>query len=114
MWAWFDLFAEGMSVKSVDDLQRLYKKACLYCDSASSDHRVYVYRCTDASGKRYESYIDDGEHGAGRRLLRYMRENDIDDVAVVISRWYGGSHIGYERFEVMEKLVCDIANMLNE
>ena len=107
-------FAEGMSVKSVDDLQRLYKKACLYCDSASSDHRVYVYRCTDASGKRYESYIDDGEHGAGRRLLRYMRENDIDDVAVVISRWYGGTHIGYERFEVMEKLVCDIANMLDE
>ena len=73
---------------------------------------MYVYRCTDASGKHYESYIDDGEHGAGRRLLRYI--NDTDDAAVVISRWYGGSHIGYERFELMEKLVCDIANMLNE
>ena len=95
-------------------LQRLYKKVCLYCESASFDHRLYVYGCTEASGKRYKSYIDCRQHGARRILFRYIREKDIDDVAVVISKWNGPNYIVYEQFEVMEKLVYDIGSMLDD
>ena len=104
------VFAEGMKVTSVAEVQQVYKKACLNCDSASSDHRLLVYRFSDPDGKRYESYIDDGEHGVGRRLLRYMQDNQIDNVAVVISKWNGERYLGFERISMMENLINDIAN----
>ena len=83
------VFAEGMKVTSVAEPQQVYKNACLNCDSASSDHRLLVYRFSDSDGKRYESYIDDCEHGVGRRRRRYMQENQTDNVAIGISKLNG-------------------------
>lgn len=42
---------------------------------------------------------DDGEDGAGSRLahLLQMRHED-DGVVVVVSRWFGGIHLGPKRF----------------
>lgn len=41
---------------------------------------------------------DDGEDGAGAKLAHLLAMRDDDGVIVVVSRWYGGIHLGPKRF----------------
>ena len=42
---------------------------------------------------------DDGERGAGGHLLRLIQNNKLKDIVIVVQRWYGGTHLGQERFK---------------
>lgn len=108
-----EIFATGRKIHSVKEVNELYKKTSIDPSSAVANHRILVYRFSDSSDKLQESYWDDGEHGAGRRLLKYMRDNQINNVAVVITRWSGGTLLGQDRFRIMEEHVSDIANQLD-
>ena len=88
-----EIFATGRKVSTMSEVSELYKKVNVDPNSVASDHRILVYRFKDSDGKIQESYWDDGEHGAGRRLLQYMRVNKIVNVGVVITRWSGGIHM---------------------
>ncbi|KAL4867499.1 hypothetical protein BDV12DRAFT_120217 [Aspergillus spectabilis] len=44
---------------------------------------------------------DDGETAAGGRLLHLMQLMDVWDVVVVVTRWYGGIHLGPDRFRII-------------
>lgn len=44
---------------------------------------------------------DDGEAAAGGRLLHLMQLMDVWDVVVVVTRWYGGIHLGPDRFRII-------------
>lgn len=63
-----EILATGVKVSSVEEVQDLYRKVCVDPYSAAADHRILVYRFVDSAGKTHESFWDDGEHGAGRRL----------------------------------------------
>lgn len=41
---------------------------------------------------------DDGESGAGAVILRMLERADLKDTIVVVTRWYGGVHLGGDRF----------------
>ena len=41
---------------------------------------------------------DDGEAGAGAVILRMLEREGLVDVIVVVTRWYGGVHLGGDRF----------------
>ncbi|VDM34808.1 unnamed protein product [Hydatigera taeniaeformis] len=53
-------------------------------------------------------YDDDGEAQAGGRLLHLISLSAREGVAVMVSRWYGGIHIGPDRF----KHINNAANQL--
>ena len=78
----------------MSEVAELYKKVNVDPNSVASDHRILVYRFKDSDGKNREIFLDDGEHGAGRRLMQYMRVNKIINVGVVITSWSGGIHLG--------------------
>eukprot|EP00105_Crassostrea_gigas_P007770 XP_011422110.1 PREDICTED: protein IMPACT homolog [Crassostrea gigas] len=107
-----EFYATGTKVGSVNQAQNFYKKVCIDPYVASVDSRILIYRFME-QGKLIENYHDDGEHGAGRRLLKYMRENQIMDVAIVVTRWMG-EHIGPQCFTIMEGLVNEVANLILE
>lgn len=109
-----EFMAIGANIQSTDEALNVYKKASIDPYAASCDSRILVYRFRDQSGKIIESYHDDREHGAGRRLLRYFHDNRINDVAIVVTRWMGHSHIGPARFSIMENLVSDLVNKLDD
>lgn len=71
----------------------------LYCNHsvAKATHNVYAYRI-ESNGKLVENSCDDGEHGAGRKLLNLLRELDAKNQLIVVTRWYGGQHMGPKRF----------------
>lgn len=41
---------------------------------------------------------DDGESGAGAVILKMLEREGLTDHIVVVTRWYGGVHLGGDRF----------------
>lgn len=41
---------------------------------------------------------DDGESGAGTLILQMLGRAGVQDHVVIVTRWYGGKHLGGDRF----------------
>jgi putative IMPACT (imprinted ancient) family translation regulator len=41
---------------------------------------------------------DDGEAGAGQLILQMLERADLRDHVVIVTRWYGGTELGGDRF----------------
>ncbi len=41
---------------------------------------------------------DDGESGAGALMLQMLEREGLADHVVIVTRWYGGKHLGGDRF----------------
>lgn len=48
---------------------------------------------------------DDGESGAGALILQMLAREGLHDHIVVITRWYGGVHLGGDRFRHVKTCV---------
>ena len=48
---------------------------------------------------------DDGESGAGMVILRMMERAEIRNHIIVVTRWYGGKHLGGDRFRHVQDAV---------
>ncbi|WP_227270094.1 YigZ family protein [Roseobacter weihaiensis] len=48
---------------------------------------------------------DDGEAGAGAVILRMLEREGLQDEIVVVTRWYGGKHLGGDRFRHLQDAV---------
>ena len=67
---------------------------------AKATHNMIAYRFYD---KERECMVsdndDDGEKGSGAKLAALLEMSDAMDCIVVVSRWYGGIHLGPARFK---------------
>lgn len=48
---------------------------------------------------------DDGEAGAGNVILRMLEREGLSDHIIVVTRWYGGKHLGGDRFRHVQTAV---------
>lgn len=48
---------------------------------------------------------DDGESGAGMVILRMLERDGIENEIIVVTRWYGGKHLGGDRFRHVQDAV---------
>lgn len=48
---------------------------------------------------------DDGEAGAGMVILRMLERENITDHVVIVTRWFGGTHLGGDRFRRVQECV---------
>ncbi|MFK7763674.1 MAG: YigZ family protein [Roseobacter sp.] len=67
---------------------------------AKATHHSWALR-TDAGPLKN----DDGEAGAGLVILRMLERMDIQDEIIVVTRWYGGKHLGGDRFRHVQEAV---------
>ena len=54
---------------------------------------------TSASSILLADNDDDGEAGAGSKLANLLDLLNVENVIVVVTRWYGGIHLGPDRFK---------------
>jgi len=52
-------------------------------------------------------YDDDGETAAGSRLAHLLEILELENVLVVVSRWYGGTLLGADRFKHINQAARD-------
>jgi putative IMPACT (imprinted ancient) family translation regulator len=48
---------------------------------------------------------DDGESGAGMVIVRMLERENLRNQIVVVTRWYGGKHLGGDRFRHVQDAV---------
>jgi putative IMPACT (imprinted ancient) family translation regulator len=48
---------------------------------------------------------DDGEAGAGMVILRMLKREGLRDHIVVVTRWFGGKHLGGDRYRHVQEAV---------
>lgn len=48
---------------------------------------------------------DDGESGAGQVILRMLERAEVTDHVIIVTRWYGGKHLGGDRFRHVQTCV---------
>jgi putative IMPACT (imprinted ancient) family translation regulator len=61
---------------------------------AKATHNSWAVILSDAGPIRN----DDGESGAGAIILKMLEREALTDTLVVVTRWYGGTHLGGDRF----------------
>eukprot|EP00903_Cladosiphon_okamuranus_P014694 g13620.t1 len=67
---------------------------------ARATHNVAAWRVWDElRGVQLHDNDDDGESAAGSRLAHMLAISGAQNVLVVVSRWYGGIHLGPDRFK---------------
>ena len=81
---------------------------------ASASHHFYAYRIgRSGSANIKEGHRDDQEHGAGLALKKWLREQGKTDVMVIVSRWFGGKHIGPSRFDIFRRIAAEACEKLS-
>ncbi|WP_120500641.1 YigZ family protein [Roseovarius sp. EL26] len=68
---------------------------------AKATHNTWAVLLTDGGGLK----ADDGESGAGMIILRMLEREEITDHIIVVTRWYGGKHLGGDRFRHVQDCV---------
>ncbi len=65
---------------------------------AKATHHSWAARLS-RDGKIWETKQDDGETGAGAVILRIMQKRNYVNTIVVVTRWFGGKHLGTDRYK---------------
>lgn len=104
------------TVKSADDVKAVVAKLHENKKIAHASHNIYAFRifCDDKQTWLCDCE-DDGEDAAGGRLLHLLEILDAVDTLVVVSRWYGGTHLGPDRFKHINnaaRQVMEIAGVI--
>ncbi|KAL2021270.1 hypothetical protein VTK56DRAFT_7349 [Thermocarpiscus australiensis] len=77
----------------------------------TATHNAWAYRLRppEGGGNRIrEESFDDGETGCGDLMLRVMREAGAVDTLVVLTRWFGGTLLGPDRWRLMRNCVAGV------
>ena len=79
----------------------------------TADHNIVAYRIKGPDGRLLE-YKNDGykspskETGAGVMMLEIMRQKKAENLCIVVTRWYGGVHLGADRFKHVREATIKI------
>ncbi|AXI47730.1 hypothetical protein C1J03_18000 [Sulfitobacter sp. SK012] len=68
---------------------------------AKATHNTWAAVLSQGGGIK----ADDGESGAGMIVIRMLEREDLLDHLIVVTRWYGGKHLGGDRFRHVQTCV---------
>jgi len=71
-----------------------------------ASHNMFAYRF-NTDGALVSDNDDDGEKGSGAKLASLLQLSKVENVLVVVSRWYGGIHLGPARFKHIASVARD-------
>lgn len=89
-------------ISSVNEVRLGYRK--MRVRFADATHIMMAYKLPGAVGPLNQEGCDDGEHGSSRHLLQMLIDKDYTNVCVYVVRYYGGTHLGQKRFEIITNL----------
>lgn len=96
-------------VQSVEEVRAVIAKLKENRKIANAAHNMVAYRIKTNDGKLLlQDCDDDGENQAGSRMLHLMEIIGVENVVVVVSRWFGGIHLGPDRFKHINNVTRNI------
>ncbi len=90
----------GAPCRSEAEAKALVKELMRIKKFAKATHNSWALICDDGALK-----ADDGEAGAGMVILRMLEREGVRDHLVIVTRWFGGKHLGGDRFRHVQEAV---------
>jgi putative IMPACT (imprinted ancient) family translation regulator len=90
----------GGPCKSADEAKAFIAELKRSKKFAKATHNTWALVCADGAIK-----ADDGESGAGMIILQMLQHENLTDHIIVVTRWYGGKHLGGDRFRHVQNAV---------
>ena len=90
----------GGPVSSSDEARAFVKALCRKKKFAKATHNTWALVTDQGPIKN-----DDGESGAGNVILRMLEREGLTNHLIVVTRWYGGKHLGGDRFRHVQTAV---------
>ncbi len=84
----------GAQATDREQVQAVLRTLCKKKKYAKATHNTWAVIFSDGTQVK----DDDGESGAGAIMLKMLDQADVRDHVVVVTRWYGGVHLGADRF----------------
>ena len=100
--------AMAKQVYSIQEVIDAYKQ--VKYRFADGTHLMCAYRILDEDVAHHQDAIDDGEFGAGRRLLQMMIDKSFNNRAVFVIRHHQGKNIGPVRFQIINQVAEEALN----
>lgn len=91
----------GEPVSSPEQVDAFLKQLKRNKRYAKATHNTWAVLYSDGTPVKN----DDGETGAGMVILRMLEREGLTDHIVVVTRWYGGKHLGGDRFRHVQTCV---------
>ena len=90
----------GGACNSPDEARAFIKKLRRKKKFAKATHNTWALLQDSGPVKN-----DDGEAGAGMVIVRMLEREGLHNHIVVVTRWYGGKHLGGDRFRHVQDAV---------
>lgn len=90
----------GGPCSSSEEAKAFIKELCRKKKFAKATHNTWGFLSDDGPVKN-----DDGESGAGMVIVRMLEREKLNNHIVVVTRWYGGKHLGGDRFRHVQSAV---------
>ncbi|MBW6418402.1 YigZ family protein [Celeribacter sp. PS-C1] len=91
----------GGPCASEEEAKAFLKELCRKKKFAKATHNTWGVLLPDGMPLKN----DDGESGAGMVILRMLEREGVTGQIVVVTRWYGGKHLGGDRFRHVQDAV---------
>ena len=91
----------AVKAESKAEAQKAIKALCKKKKFAKATHNTWALLLGDGT----QIKNDDGESGAGAIILRMLEEKQLVNTVVIVTRWYGGVHLGGDRFRHVKTCV---------
>ena len=102
------------TVKNASDVPIVLAKLLQDQSIAKATHNAYAYRIGRiGSNNLKEGIKDDGEHGAGLKILQQIQERGATNIIVIVSRFYGGKHMGPKRFDCFKDSAQEAIDLIS-
>ncbi|CAH8479499.1 unnamed protein product [Dicrocoelium dendriticum] len=103
-------------VQSVEDVSRFISAVLNDRKVAAATHNILAWRFITKSSMSSSDVVladcdDDGETHAGSRLLHLLTISCAENVAVMVSRWYGGIQLGPDRFKHINNVARQLLSL---
>jgi len=91
----------GSAAKTKADALAVLKQLKRSKKFAKATHNTWALLSSREGGIKN----DDGEAGAGIVILRMLEREELFDHVVIVTRWFGGTHLGGDRFRRVQDCV---------
>lgn len=78
----------------------MIKSLCRAKNFARATHNTWAVLLPEGPLKN-----DDGEAGAGMVIVRMLEREGLQNHMVIVTRWFGGKHLGGDRFRHVQSAV---------
>lgn len=89
-------------VRTVQEVQKAYDR--VFTLEPRATHIVCAYLLPGQNFPMQQGCVDDREFGVSRQLLRKLQSGAHFHRAVFVARYYGGTHLGADRFRIYKDL----------